>query len=71
MYTAIEKLKFRESFMKLHFPMDIFNAFCECASKSNGALFLLRIPYVYLYHDLKEAVICLIFFQYIKNYEIV
>ena len=44
MYTAIEKLKFRESFMKLHFPMDIFNAFCECASKSNGALFLLRLP---------------------------
>ena len=44
MYTAIEKLKFSESFMKLHFPMDIFNAFCECASKSNGALFLLRLP---------------------------
>ena len=64
MYTAIEKLKFSESFMKLHFPMNIFNAFCECASKSNGAL-------VYLYHDMKEAVICLIFFQYIKNYEIV
>ena len=47
MYTAIEKLKFRESFMKLHFPMDIFNAFCESASKSNGALFLLRIPCIY------------------------
>ena len=44
MYTAIEKLKFRESFMKLHFPMDIFKAFCECASKSNGALFLLTLP---------------------------
>ena len=47
MYTALEKLKFRESFVKLHFPMDNFSNFCESVSKSNRTLFRLRIPCVY------------------------
>ena len=32
-YTAIEKLKFCESFIKLHLAMDNFSAFCRSAGK--------------------------------------
>ena len=72
MYTALEKLKFRESFMKVHFPMDNFSNFCESVSKFKSYTISSENPLCILIsrYD-RSRNLSYFFFHYIKNYNIV